>query len=122
MTTRASHKRRGKSFETDLVKHLRALGYESERLPLTGALDEGDLTARTPSGLWLIEAKAPGAGNHIDLAGWTRETHTEHAHYCQARGIDPDTVTPLLVIKARGKPLDHAYVVQPLHQVLKKSP
>ena len=120
MTTRTSHKRRGAKFEIDLVDWLRARGYDAERLPLTGAKDEGDLYGRHPASrrTVCIEAKAPGAGNGIDLGGWMKEIATETANFCAARGINPADVTPLLVIKALGKTLDDAYVVQRLADVI----
>lgn len=115
MTTPQSHKRRGKGFETDLVKHLRERGHDAERLPLAGSKDEGDVVVKFPSGgAIIIEAKAPGAGNSIDLAGWLREAETEAANYAAARNLDPAAVSYLLVIKARGKGVDQAYAVKRL--------
>lgn len=114
MTTPKSHKRRGKAFESDLTSWLRERGFDAERLPLAGAKDEGDVRVLIGDGAIVIEAKAPGAGNSIDLAGWLREAETEAVHYAEARGLDPNKVAPYLVIKARGKGLDQAYVVRRL--------
>jgi Holliday junction resolvase len=115
MTTRQSHKRRGKGFESDLVAWLRAQGYDAERLPLAGTKDEGDIVVRHGSGKGaiydVIECKAPGAGNAIDLSGWLREAETEAANFAAARGIDPANVNPVVAIKARGKGIDQAYIV-----------
>ena len=115
MTTPASHKKRGKTFETDLVRWLRELGHDAERLPLAGTKDEGDIAVKVGlSGVVIIEAKAPGAGNSIDLAGWMREAETEAANYAAARNLDPASVPCLLVIKARGKGIDQAYAIKRL--------
>ena len=117
MTTRASHKARGKTFETDLMKYLRSLGYDVERLALAGALDEGDLVVKgfqQDGELFdiIIEAKAPGAGNKVDLSGWLNEADIERDNYDKARGKAGST--RLVFIKARGKGIQDTYVVQRL--------
>lgn len=115
MTTRQSHKRRGKGFESDLMHWLRERGYEAERLALAGSKDEGDLVVRIDGGTYIvIEAKAPGAGNSIDLSGWLKEAETEVANYGKARNISAEKLNYMVVIKARGKGIDQAYVVQRL--------
>jgi len=112
MTTRASHKRRGATFEIQLTALFRKFGYRAERLPLTGKHDEGDIAAVVDdTTIHVVECKAPGAGNAIDLAGWLREAETEAANYVTARRPVADVV-PVLVIKARGKGLHDAYVVK----------
>jgi len=120
MTTRASHKARGKGFETDLLKHLREMGYTVERLALAGSKDEGDLVLKQNYRDFIIEAKAPGAGNSIDLSGWLNEADVELNHYNQARGIEHDNNRRLVVIKARGKGIQDAYVVQRLSDLFPK--
>ena len=117
MTTRSSHKKRGRSFEADLTRLLRDAGYNAERVPLAGKNDEGDVVVAFPHDWELIECKAPGKDGAIDLSGWLREADTEAKNWALARGIRPEAVTPFLVIKARGKPITEAYVVQRLHQV-----
>lgn len=111
MTTRKSHKQRGSKFETDLTKLFRERGYAAERLPLTGKNDEGDIAVWTWDGVHVVECKAPGAGNAIDLSGWLREAETEAANW-QAARHDDEAATPVVIIKARGKSLDQAYVVK----------
>ena len=112
MTTRRSHKQRGSKFETDLVKLFRERGYAAERLPRTGAKDEGDLAVWAWDGIHIVECKAPGAGNAIDLSGWLREAETEAINWEASRPNNEETVTPVLIIKARGKPLSQAYVIK----------
>lgn len=115
MVSRQGHKRRGKSFETDLVKWFREKGYDAERLALAGSLDEGDVIVKFPNGSALvIEAKAPARDGKIDLSGWLKEAETELNNYAKARNIDPTTLRYVVVIKATGKSLDEAYVVSKL--------
>ena len=120
MTTRKSHKARGATFETDTKDYFRTLGFDAERLARTGAKDEGDVVVRADfigASIGIIECKAPGAGNAIDLSGWTKEAQTEATHYAQARGIDRNAVLPAVLIKARGKSIADSYLVLRLGDV-----
>ncbi len=113
MTTRKSHKARGATFETDIRDWFRNHNYDAERLARTGAKDEGDVAVRSDflGSIGVIECKAPGAGNGIDLSGWQKESQVEATHYAEARGIERDAVLPAVIIKARGKSIDDSYVV-----------
>ena len=113
MTTRKSHKARGANFETDIRDWFRSRGYDAERLARTGAKDEGDVSIRSGflGFIGVLECKAPGAGNAIDLSGWTKEAQIEATHYSEARGIDRRAVLPAVVIKARGKSIADSYLV-----------
>jgi hypothetical protein len=114
MTTRKSHKARGATYETDIKDYFRELGYDAERLARRGSKDEGDVVVRADfinSSIGILECKAPGAGNAIDLSGWTKEAQTEATHYAQARGIDRGAVLSAIVIKARGKSIADSYLV-----------
>ena len=119
MTTRKSHKARGATYETDIRDWFRANGYDSERLARTGAKDEGDVVVRSGflGGIGVIECKAPGAGNAIDLSGWTKEAQLESKHYAEARGIEHSQVLPAVLIKARGKSIEDSYLVLRLGDV-----
>ena len=122
MTTRKSHKARGATFETDIRDWFRSRGYDAERLARAGAKDEGDVAVRADflGSVGVIECKAPGAGNAIDLSGWTKEAQTEAAHYAQARGINREAILAAVIIKARGKSLDDSYLVLKLGDVFGK--
>jgi hypothetical protein len=113
MTTRKSHKARGATFETELRNWFRANGYDAERLARTGKRDEGDVVVRSDflGSIGVIEAKAPGASNRIDLSGWTKEAQLEAKHYGEARGIKAEAITPAVIIKARGKAISESYLV-----------
>lgn len=114
MTTRQSHKRRGKTFETDILKWLRDRGYKAERLALAGAKDEGDVVVINDDFYVVLEAKAPGQDGKTNLAGWIKEAEVEATNYAKARNIPADKVHYLVVIKARGKGIEEAYTVSKL--------
>ena len=122
MTTRKSHKARGATFETDIRDWFRSRGYDADRLARAGAKDEGDVAVRADflGSVGVIECKAPGAGNAIDLSGWTKEAQTEAAHYAQARGIEREAILAAVIIKARGKSLEDSYLVLKLGDVFGK--
>lgn len=124
MTTRQGHKRRGKGFETDLMKWFRERGYVTERLALAGSLDEGDLVVKFPGaeGVLIVEAKAPGRDGKIDLSGWRKEVQREVVNYANARNLPVEMVRGLVVIKAIGKSLDEAYVVDSLSTTFPEVP
>ncbi len=113
MTTRKSHKARGATFESDIRDWFRANGYDAERLARTGTRDEGDVVVRKDflGSIGVIECKAPGAGNKVDLSGWSKEAQLEAVHYAEARGLSQEEVVAALVIKARGKSIADAYLV-----------
>jgi hypothetical protein len=119
MTTRKSHKARGATYETDTRDWFRANGYDSERLARTGAKDEGDVVVRSGflDRIGVIECKAPGAGNAIDLSGWSREAQVEAKNYAASRGLGETAVLAALVIKARGKSIEDSYLVLRLGDV-----
>jgi hypothetical protein len=119
MTTRKSHKARGATYETDIKDWFRANGYDAERLARTGAKDEGDVVVRSDflGSIGVIEAKAPGAGNSIDLSGWTREAQLEATHYAEARNLKREEVLAAVLIKARGKSISDSYLVLRLGDV-----
>ena len=113
MATRKTHKVRGATYETDIKDWFREHGYDSERLARTGAKDEGDVVVRKDflGSIGVIECKAPGAGNKVDLSGWSKEAQLEAVHYAEARGLSQEEVVAALVIKARGKSIADAYLV-----------
>ena len=120
MTTRKSHTARGATFETDTKDYFRNLGFDAERLARTGAKDEGDIVVRADflgASIGIIECKAPGAGNAIDLSGWQKESQVEATHYAEARGIERGSILPAVIIKARGRAIADSYLVLRLGDV-----
>jgi hypothetical protein len=82
-------------------------------LARAGAKDEGDVAVRADflGSIGVIECKAPGAGNSINLAGWQKESQVEALHYAEARGLKKEDILPAVLIKARGKSIDDSYLV-----------
>ena len=121
MVTRKTHRVRGSTHESDIRDYARSLGYDAERLARAGSKDEGDVSIRAVniSGIAIVEAKAPGADGRIDLPGWIREAKVESLNYASARGIEIGGLIPMVVIKARGKSIEEAYVVMRLGDVIK---
>lgn len=119
MTTRKSHKARGATFESDIRDWFRNHGFDAERLARAGAKDEGDVVVKTDflGSIGIIECKAPGANGKITLPGWTAEAQVEADHYAEARNIDRSAILPAVIIKARGKSIDDAYLVLRLGDV-----
>ena len=120
MTTRKSHKARGATYETDIKDYFRGLGYDAERLARRGSKDEGDVVVRSDfigATIGILECKAPGAGNAINLSGWAKEASIEARNYAEARNINISDVLPAVVIKARGKAIADSYLVLRLGDV-----
>jgi Holliday junction resolvase len=119
MTTRKSHKARGATFESDIRDWFRNHGFDAERLARAGARDEGDVVVKADflGSIGIIECKAPGASGKITLSGWTAEAQVEADHYAEARKIDRSAIMPAVIIKARGKSIDDAYLVLRLGDV-----
>lgn len=123
MTTRKSHKARGATYEIDITKYFRGIGYDAERLARRGSKDEGDVVIRTDfigGTIGILECKAPGAGNAIDLSGWTKEAQVEAGNYAEARGLKREAILSAVVIKARGKSIEDSYLVLRLGDVFGK--
>jgi len=110
----------GKKFERDLMVFLRERGYETERLRLAGAEDEGDLVVLSDDGKrrFVIEAKRE-KGFH--LAGWVKEAQAERLNYAKHRGIagsNPRFPGFVVVHHARGKNIGESYVTMTLNEFL----
>lgn len=115
MTTGQSHKRRGARFEIQLANALEAdERFSAQRLPRSGNKDQGDLFLHDHkwNERWVVEAKAPGRDGRINLPEWWRQTVTETGHYRAAHsGV---TAEPLLVVKARSRPVMKSWAIMPL--------
>ena len=82
----------------------------AERLPLSGVADEGDVAVTDVDAdlVYLVQAKAEAK---INLSGYMTEVHVQAVNYAKARGLDPEHVMPIAVVKRRGYPIEKAYVV-----------
>ena len=111
------NKRRGASFELDLVKYLRSKGYDAERQSKTGKRDEGDVSISTAWGAVVVEAKNV---QRMDLPSFLRQAAIEAQHFEENRGWDGDTrnAEPVVIIKRRQAEIGQSYVVMTLDQYL----
>lgn len=113
MRVSSASRRKGTQHETAIVNYLRELGYDAERLRLSGRDDEGDVVAKCDDVRVVIEAKAERS---IDLASYVDEARRERDNYCKKRGLDPATVDAVAVVKRRNKGIAEAYVVTSLNE------
>lgn len=113
MTNKA--KAKGTLFETEVLKYLRGMGVEADKLRQTGAKDEGDIVAKIGGLPFVFENKAC---ERLNLAGWVGEASLEATHYAVARGI----VIPHFAVihKKRGAPIAEAYVTLPLYEYVRQ--
>lgn len=121
-TARArASKRKGAQWQSDIRNVLRDAGYDVEILELSGKEDEGDLVVRMGGGNYVvIEAKNEAK---IDLPGYLREAFAEADNFAAHRpGVDREKVTPIVVVKARGKSASQAYVVRRLDDYFDLTP
>ena len=110
MTTPTQNKRAGARWESQFRDEMRRHGFKYEQLRLTGTNDEGDgyVTFDDDQGGYaLCELKA-GAMHPADFVG---QAIKERNTFAERRGIHPDDVQALAIIKARGKPWHQAYVL-----------
>lgn len=104
----AASRRLGSGFEIDLLKGFRGEGFEIERLRPTGKDDEGDLVIKDLGHVYVVEAKNV---QRINLPGFTDQAKVEAMTYAKRRGLSRDLVTPIAIVKRRGKGWHDAYVV-----------
>ncbi|MEU7030028.1 hypothetical protein AB0A60_25525 [Streptomyces sp. NPDC046275] len=103
-----ANKRKGADWEIELMTGLRSVGEDVERLRLTGAEDEGDLAIREDGGLFtIVEAK----NAKFEPGPFLDEARRERLNFAKHRGIDPDLVDSVVVVKRRGKNWRQAYVL-----------
>lgn len=110
------NRRRGAQFEMDVLRYVREkAGLPAERLRLAGKDDEGDVAVQDVGMVYVFEVKN---AQKFDLSGWVGEAKREAANYARARGLDPATVMPVVVVKRRGKGTGEAFVVTTLDEFL----
>lgn len=94
-------KRKGTSFETDVVDYLRSHGFPfAERRALRGSKDCGDIAGVIG---WVLECKAVNA---MALGEWMTEAHKE--------AINDRSCRYAVIHKRRGRNVREAYVTVPL--------
>lgn len=112
----AKNKRKGASFELDVMKWFRSKGVNAERLRLSGQKDEGDLVVIIAGQTYILELKNTKS---MDLPQFWREAVVEAANYASARGITPAPLS-YVVVKRRSAGIEKAWVIQDLQQWLEE--
>jgi hypothetical protein len=112
----AKNKRKGASFELDVMKWFRSKGVNAERLRLSGQKDEGDLVVIVAGKTFILELKNTKS---MDLPQFWREATVEAQNYASARGITPAPLS-YIVVKRRSAGIEKAWVVQDLTQWLEE--
>ncbi|RPF45764.1 hypothetical protein EDD96_2328 [Streptomyces sp. Ag109_G2-6] len=103
-----ANRRKGAAWETELLAGLRSVGEDAERLRLAGAEDEGDLVIREGDGLFtVIETK----NAKLEPGPFLDEAERERLNFAKHRGIHPDQVESIVVVKRRGKGWRKAFVL-----------
>ena len=110
----AKNKRKGASFELDVMKWFRSKGVNAERLRLSGQKDEGDLVVIVAGETFILELKNTKV---LNLPQFWREAVVEAQNYASARGITPAPLS-YVVVKRRSAGIEQAWVVQDLQQWL----
>lgn len=121
MTVNQNAARAGKKFESDLMKYMREMNWDVERLRLTGVEDEGDLLLRNDApyrnARFVMEAKRT---RNLNLAGWIKEAQTERFNYTKHRGMGTESVGFVVVHYARNKGFGGSYVTTTLDEWLNR--
>lgn len=109
-----ANKRRGSKFEADIRAFLRGRGHDAQRLARNGKYDVGDLVVyATDDHHFVIEAKDVSVPK---LAQWVSEAQVEADNYAKHNGLPRHMVHWVVVWKARGKGIEHSYVVTSLDE------
>ena len=109
VSTGAANRRRGTQYESDLVKHFRGKGMDTERLRLSGREDEGDIVVRIGKDQRVIvEAKS---GKNIRPRFWyDEEAVPEARNYTKRRSLLNEEVLPALIMKSHNKAIGKSLV------------
>lgn len=109
MSTGAANRRKGTQYESDLVRHFRGKGMDTERLRLSGKEDEGDIVVRVGKDQRIIvEAKS---GKNIRPRFWfDEEAVPEAKNYTKRRSLSSGEVIPALVMKSHNRAIGKSLV------------
>ena len=109
MSTGAANRRRGTQYESDLVKHFRGKGMDTERLRLSGREDEGDIVVRIGKDQRVI-VEAKSGKNIRPRFWWNEEAVPEARNYTKRRSLLNEEVIPALVMKEHNKAIGKSLV------------
>lgn len=105
-----SNKAKGARWELMLRKGFREAKkfLAVEGLKRTGAKDEGDLYVLVGDTFVVIEAKDKGK---FEPASFIAQAELEAKHFAENRGLPPERVMPIAIVKRRGCNWRKAYVL-----------
>lgn len=115
MSSPKYNKTKGATFELDIIKWFRKLGFSAERLRLAGKDDEGDVVVVVAGQTYLFECKNTAK---LQLDEFWRQIELEAANYAKARSA---TVPFHYVLwKRKRKGIEKTWVIQSLDQWLEE--
>src|SRR5699024_2124471 len=79
--------RRGAQFETDVLKWLRSVGYDAERLTKTGKDDEGDIVVKVGGNPFVLEMKNE---KKVNLTVYVRQAEADRDNFVKHRDMVPE--------------------------------
>lgn len=90
-----ANRQRGARWEIDLMKGLRSIGFDAERLRLAGKDDEGDVVVRHGGRYIVIEAK----NAKLNPTDFLRQASVQALNFTKHRELDPTKVHPVVFVK-----------------------
>ena len=113
MSSPKYNKVKGASFELDIIKWFRKLGFMAERLRLAGKADEGDVVVLVAGETYLFECKNTA---RLELDNFWKQIEIEAKNYAKAR----NTAVPFHYVlwKRKRKGIEQTWVIQNLEQWL----
>ena len=111
----AYNRRKGATFELNVMKWFRSLGITVERLRLSGKNDEGDVAVIVGAGTYLFECKNTAT---LQLDEFWRQVEVEAKNYAKARNID--VPFHYVLWKRKRKGINKTWVIQDLEQWLEE--
>ena len=115
----ARNRRAGASWELSGLKALRELGFDSERLRLSGKQDEGDLAFRHRGQFHVHEYKNVATWSYSKLGDYLRQAKEEAENFAARRFIDPTRIHHAVVLKTHGKGWKEGVVMMPVSEYLR---
>jgi hypothetical protein len=103
------NRRKGAEWEIALTEGLRAAGEDIERLRTKGRRDESDHLIREPGGYYLLVESKNAA--RFEPGAFIAELDNEIANFITNRGVPPERVNGIVIVKRRGRNWHDAYVL-----------
>ena len=114
----ARNRSAGASWETTTLASLRSLGFDSERLRLSGKQDEGDVVFRHEGHYYVLECKNVKTWGYAGLLGYVGEVVAEVVNFAKRRLLKSDKVHGAVLLKVHNKSWRSAVVMMPVTEYL----